>query len=89
MPPDQKKTYAPDTSKGNIIWMSSLGIHLVLTSVAGFFIGHFIDGWAHTGPLFTAIFFLLGIVAGFREIFRQMEMFDKKEQNGKNPEGKE
>ena len=89
MAQEPKKSYAPDTSKGNIIWMSSLGIHLVLTSVFGFFLGHFIDRWAHTGPLFTAIFFLLGVVAGFREIFRQMELFEKPPQNDQNTEGRE
>ena len=75
----QKRPVDPNSDFGNIIWMSSLGIHLVVCSIVGFFIGRFIDRFTHTAPLFTAILFLLGVVAGFKEIFKQMELFKKPE----------
>lgn len=33
-------------------------------------IGYFIDGWADTKPLFMIIFFFLGVVVGFYNIYR-------------------
>ena len=68
------KKLDPDSSYGSLMWISSLGIHLVVAAVVGFFIGNIIDGKTHTSPVFTVIFFVLGIVAGFREIFRQAKI---------------
>jgi len=33
-------------------------------------IGYFIDGWADTKPLFMIIFFFIGVVVGFYNIYR-------------------
>ena len=83
----QKRPVDPDSSFGNIIWASSLGIHLLLCAILGFFVGRFIDGIVHTPPVFAAIFFLLGMIAGFKEIFKQMELFKKPdEKSGKHGE---
>ena len=62
---------------GGLLWASSLGLHLVLCAVIGFFIGRFIDSHVHTAPVFTAAFFVLGIVAGFMEIWRGMKKLEQ------------
>lgn len=50
---------------------STVGINLVLCTFIGFAIGYFIlDRSLNTFPLFTVIFLLLGIAAGFKYLFK-------------------
>jgi ATP synthase protein I len=50
---------------------SSVGIHLVLATFAGFAIGYFLDKKVFgTFPWLTIIFLILGVIAGFKELFR-------------------
>lgn len=54
-----------------VLWRASMvGIHLVIATFVGFFIGHYLDKLLGTKPWLTIIFLLLGIVAGFRDLFR-------------------
>ena len=69
---------------------SMIGIQLVFTTFIGFAIGYGLDSamdkWfgRKTFPLLTLIFFILGIIAGFRELlkvaFRKENESDKKGQ---------
>ena len=49
---------------------STVGIQLVLSTFVGFGMGYFLDKFLGTSPWLTAIFLILGIVAGFRELLR-------------------
>jgi ATP synthase protein I len=59
------------------LWVAStVGLNFVLSTTVGYFMGRGIDylmkkwfGW-DSAPWFTIIFLLLGIVTGFRELFR-------------------
>ncbi len=66
--------------------LSTVGLTMVFATVIGLFIGLKLDAWLGTSPWFTAIFLLIGIIAGFRNLFvyakRSQEPFDKKD-NGK------
>ena len=48
---------------------SSIGLSLVFAIFIGLFIGLFIDRKFGTAPWFTLIFLVLGIIAGFRNVF--------------------
>ena len=48
---------------------ASIGISIVLATVIGLAVGIFLDRLFHTSPWLTMIFLLLGIVAGFRNIY--------------------
>ena len=50
--------------------LSTVGINLVVTSVMGFLIGRWADGYFGTSPWLTIIFFILGIVSGFIYLIR-------------------
>jgi len=50
--------------------LSSVGITFVLCSFIGYGIGYYIDKAAHTRPIFTIIFALFGIGAGFLNVYR-------------------
>jgi len=55
---------------------STVGINLVISTLIGLAMGYGIDyaldKWfgLHTKPWFTIIFLFIGIIAGFRELFR-------------------
>lgn len=61
--------------------LSTVGMVLVFATVIGLYIGLKVDEWLGTSPWFTALFLLLGIFAGFRNLFiyakRSSESFDK------------
>jgi ATP synthase protein I len=69
VPGDENK----DTKYGVIIWASSLGATLVFSTAIGLAIGVWLDRFLHTRPYLTMFFFLLGIVAGFQQIFRAIK----------------
>ncbi len=55
------------------MWLASIGIHLVVSSVVGLFIGFYLDKWLHTKPIFMFVFFIIGLFAGFRQIYKEIK----------------
>ncbi len=49
--------------------LSTVGLTLVFATMIGLFVGLKLDAWLHTSPWLTALFLLLGIFAGFRNLF--------------------
>ena len=58
---------------------SQVGIQLVVATFVGLGIGWFIDKHLHTFPWFTIIFFFMGIVTGFIDLFRFMKRSENEE----------
>ena len=48
---------------------SSMGIAMVLATVIGLALGYWLDRLFGTSPWLTLIFLMVGIVAGFRNIY--------------------
>lgn len=48
----------------------SVGLNLVVSTCVGLAIGYFLDKYFNTRPWLTLIFMFLGIVSGFRELYR-------------------
>ncbi len=48
----------------------TVGLNLVLSTFIGLAIGYWLDKVLGTSPWLTIIFLVLGIIAGFRELFR-------------------
>lgn len=48
----------------------SVGIHFVLSTFVGLGIGYWLDGFFKTSPWLTLIFLFLGIISGFRELYK-------------------
>jgi F0F1-type ATP synthase assembly protein I len=63
MPPENKSVWA------QIGQYASLGVALPAATVTGYFIGVLLDYWLGTHFLYI-VFLLLGIVAGFVEMYR-------------------
>jgi F0F1-type ATP synthase assembly protein I len=56
----------------DFLWLSTLGINLVLAGAAGVAIGYFLDKWFNTPPVMTIVFFCIGTFAGFRQIYKEV-----------------
>ena len=56
----------------DIARLTSVGIGLIISAMIGYFIGAFIDKHAHTAPIFTLIFVVIGIAAGITNVFRTL-----------------
>ncbi len=69
-------------------FLITVGISMVAATVIGLFIGHELDRWLDTTPWFTAIFLLIGIIAGFRNLFyyakRGQETMDQNDRKGRS-----
>ncbi len=67
--------------------LSTVGLTMVFATVIGLFFGHWLDTKFGTSPWLTALFLLLGLFAGFRNLFvhvkRSQEVFDKKGEKDK------
>jgi ATP synthase protein I len=60
-----------DKSLFRVLWRASMvGVNLVATTFVGLAIGYYLDKWLGTKPWLTFIFLILGIIAGFRDLFR-------------------
>jgi ATP synthase protein I len=62
-----------DQDSKNIIRMfsmySTVGLVVVFATLIGAYIGKTIDQWLNTSPWFTAIFFILGLIGGFKNLY--------------------
>lgn len=50
--------------------LSTVGLAFVLALVIGFWFGTTLDTWLGTRPLFTFVFFFLGLAAGIMNVYR-------------------
>jgi ATP synthase protein I len=49
--------------------LSTLGLTMVFATIIGLYIGLKLDEWLGTSPWLAALFLLIGIIAGFRNLF--------------------
>lgn len=75
----------------------SIGLHMVSGIAVGTGIGYFLDKWLDTDPWMTGIFMIIGIVAGFKNVYldtKRLVASQKQEddkyfsQSGQNSDGK-
>lgn len=56
--------------------LSGVGLTLVIATVLGLVGGRYLDRWLGTDPWLTLVGLLLGIAAGFVNLFRAVGLFD-------------
>ena len=57
--------------------LSSIGLAMVLATVIGLAGGYYLDRWLGTSPWLTLVGLLLGIAAGFVNLFRSVKRAEK------------
>jgi ATP synthase protein I len=55
--------------------LSGVGLTLVISTVLGLAGGYYLDGWLGTKPWLTLVGLLLGIAAGFVNLFRAVGLW--------------
>ena len=60
-----------------LAYASSIGISMALAIFGCFFLGSWLDRKLGTEPYFTLLFLLIGIAAGFRNIYVLMKRYFK------------
>lgn len=58
----------------------TIGLQLVVSTFIGLAMGYFLDKWLGTSPWLLVLFLLLGIVAGFRDVFLEAKRIQKKDE---------
>lgn len=61
--------------------LSTVGINIVATTVVGFLIGYWLDSLLGTKPWLMIVFLILGIIAGFRNLFYILRRVTKDKDN--------
>lgn len=61
--------------------LSTVGLELGLSVLIGLFIGQYLDEWLGTEPWLLLLFLILGMVAGFRSIFRLLRDLNARKDN--------
>lgn len=62
-----------------------MGIHLVSGVIVGMAMGYYLDKFFDTKPWLTLLFLIFGIVAGYRNMFREMGRIQRKEAEADAP----
>ena len=61
---------------GQLAKLSIMGIEMVVSTFIGLAIGIYLDGKFETAPWLTIFFLIIGIIAGFRNIFREIKKLE-------------
>jgi len=66
--------------------LSTVGITLVVSTVIGYYAGHYLDGRFGTTPWLTLVCLLFGIAAGFKNLYDQTRRLMDQDETGKKNE---
>ena len=55
--------------------LSAVGFAFVLAVMIGFLVGYALDSWLGLSPLFTIVFFFIGVAAGILNVVRAAAAF--------------
>ncbi|MBX0311372.1 MAG: AtpZ/AtpI family protein [Sulfurihydrogenibium sp.] len=60
----------------------TVGLHLVSGVIVGVAIGYLLDNYFDTSPYLTIIFFFLGLIAGFKNMYTDAKKYIESEKKG-------
>jgi ATP synthase protein I len=64
-------------------WM--VGLQIVSGTFIGLLMGIFLDKWLGTKPWLTIVFLLLGIAAGFKNVFKEIKRIQSNDPRSRKP----
>ena len=65
-----------------LLTLAGIGLTFVLATAGATIGGYFVDRWLGTTPWFTLIGIVVGVAAGFRDLFRTLKRAERQERNG-------
>ncbi len=85
-PPSPPRGFAPGGTLDTLGRASLMGLHLVSGMIVGALLGYALDRWLDMFPWGSAIGFLFGIIAGFRNVWIDARrLVRQSEQAGRPP----
>jgi ATP synthase protein I len=60
----------------------TIGLHLVSGVIVGVAIGYILDNYFGASPYLTIIFFFLGLIAGFKNMYADAKKYIESEEKG-------
>jgi len=57
---------------------ATIGMHMVSSIIVGLVIGYYLDRYFDTKPWLLMIFFLLGVAAGFKMVWQDFKLVQKR-----------
>ena len=66
--------------KNDWLRLTAIGPHFLVSTLIGLYVGHKIDQKFGTDPLWTVILALCGIAAGFLNLFRELAIINRAEE---------
>lgn len=58
--------------------VGTMGTHMVVSTFVGLAIGYYLDKWLGTKPVMLLIFLLVGIAAGFKNMYEQAQRLQRR-----------
>ncbi|BDQ38154.1 hypothetical protein SYK_25140 [Pseudodesulfovibrio nedwellii] len=58
----------------------TMGLHIVSAIIVGLTIGYFLDDYFGTKPWLIMIFFLVGVISGFKMVFEDFRKLQRREE---------
>lgn len=62
-----------------ILNATTIGLHLVSATFVGLATGWYLDGWLETKPWLTILMLVLGVIAGFKNVYEEVQKIQKQE----------
>lgn len=80
--------FFPSGQKHDKVWglvlnATTIGLHLVCATFIGLGTGWYLDGWLNTKPWLTLLMLVLGVIAGFKNVFEEMKKIEKLERENR------
>ncbi|MDD4169250.1 MAG: AtpZ/AtpI family protein [Desulfotomaculaceae bacterium] len=75
--PEQKKKQDREFAVQAVGMATTISVEIAVTTVAGYFCGHFLDGKFDTGPWLMLVGVLLGLAVGFMFVYKTLQVFFK------------
>lgn len=63
----------PTGTWGVILNATTIGLQLVSATFIGLAVGYFLDKWLGTKPWLTIVMLILGVVAGFKNVYEEVQ----------------
>lgn len=58
----------------------TIGLHIVSSIAVGLAIGYYLDDWLGTYPTMLMIWFVLGVIAGYKLVFEEVRKLQRRQE---------
>jgi len=76
----------PGGTWGTILNATTIGLHLVSATFIGLAVGYYLDKWLGTRPWLTLLMLILGVIAGFKNVFEEVKRIQANDKKDSGPD---